>query len=155
MTQKHLLLIIKAAKIYHFARFEISDKLITVTVIDVNGNTLDAFNILPPARNISPANRASATSTPTLWESPFLSLDGATQKSSQWIVREQASGQIVFITNSNGMPAFDGVNLTRFTVPDGILQPGVQYQWQVVYKDSNGNTTQPSAPTSFKVVAIH
>jgi len=30
--------VLKAAEIHHFARFEISAKLITVTVVDVNGN---------------------------------------------------------------------------------------------------------------------
>ena len=141
--------VVKAEKIHHFARFEISGKTMTVTVIAKDGDIIDAFKILPPATNVSPADGAPTTLTPILVAAPLFSQDGSGLKASQWIIRDEATGRIVYITNANGVPCFDENNLTNFAVPKNILQPLHTYKWQVIYKDSNGNTTQPSVATSF------
>ncbi|MCX5814895.1 MAG: metallophosphoesterase [Proteobacteria bacterium] len=142
--------IIKAQSIYHFARFDVSGNTMVATVMDVSGNTIDAFEILPPATNISPAKGETVnTLTPTLTAS---SMPGIHQ-ASQWIVRD-SSNNVVFVTNckdakGNTYSCFDTNNLTQFTLPAGTLQAARQYQWRVVYKDNNGNTTAPSSMTAF------
>ncbi len=147
--------ILKAKKVYHFAKFEISGSTMTVTIIDKDGRIVDVFKILPPAGNLFPLDGAPTSLSPTLISSPFLSQDGAKHVSSQWIVRESFSRRTVFITNRNGIPTFDGKNLTSFTVPSNILQPLHRYNWQVIYKDSNGNTTRPSLATTFYAGEIY
>jgi hypothetical protein len=150
---------VKSAKLYHYARFEISGNTMIVTVIDVPGNTvIDTFKILPPTTNISPANDQTTSScTPTLHASPFVSQDGATHQASQWIVRDTSDNKIVHVTSCidasthNSYSCFDTRNLTSYTPPP--LKCGQHYQWQVVYKDSNGNTTQASTLAPFQTPA--
>jgi hypothetical protein len=147
--------VVSEAKFYHFARFEISGSGMTVTVFDRDGLVVDFFKIITPPFNLSPADGTPTSLAPTLISSPFLSQDGAKHVSSQWIIREGSSGKIVFITNRNGVPVFEGDNLTVFTVPSNILRPLHRYNWQVIYKDSNGNTTRPSLATTFYAGEIY
>ena len=150
---------VKAAKRYHYARFEISGNTMIVTVIDVPDHTvIDTFKILPPTTNISPvSDQTASTCTPTLKASPFVSQDGATHQASQWIVRDASDNKIVHVTSCIDMitydsySCFDTRNLTHYTPPP--LKCGQQYQWQVVYQDSNGNTTQASTLTPFHTPA--
>jgi len=154
--------VVKSAKLYHYARFEISGNTMTVTVINVPGNNvidvpnpvIDTFKILPPTTNISPVNdQTISTCTPTMSASPFVSQDGATHRGSQWIVRDASDNSIAHVTScndastQNSYSCFDTRNLTSYTPPP--LACGQHYQWQVVYQDSNGNTTQASTRTSF------
>jgi hypothetical protein len=139
---------------YHYARFDVSGDTMIATVTDVSGNTIDAFKIFPPTTNISPVgSQTTSTCTPTLSASPFVSQDGATHRGSQWIVRDASDNKIAYITNcidagtNKSYSCFDTRNLTGFTAP--TLKCGQEYQWQVVYQDSNGNTTQASALTLF------
>jgi hypothetical protein len=140
---------------YHYGRFEVSGDTMIVTIIDNSGNTIDSFKILPPTTHISPVNnQTTPTCTPTLRSSPFVSQDGTTHQGSQWIVRDATNNSIAYITHSidargNVYSRFDTQNLTSFTLPRGSLECSHHYQWQVVYKDSNGNTTQASTVTPF------
>lgn len=150
---------VKAAKLYHYARFEISGNTMIVTVIDVPDNTvIDTFKIFPPTTHISPVgNQTASTCTPTLQASPFVSQDGATHQASQWIVRDASDNSIVQVTSCidesthHSYSCFDTRNLTSYTLPP--LKCGQHYQWQVVYQDSNGNTTQASTLTPFHTPA--
>ncbi|MCX5809795.1 MAG: fibronectin type III domain-containing protein [Proteobacteria bacterium] len=146
--------IVKTYSIYHYARFEISGNTMTATVMDISGNTLDAFKIFPPATNVSPVNsQTTSTCAPTLSASSFVSQDGATHQGSQWIVREASDNSIVYVTScidastNTSYSCFDTKNLTTFTT--SLLECSHNYQWQVVYQDSNGNTTQASTVTPF------
>jgi hypothetical protein len=150
--------IVKSQMIYHFARFEISGKTMVATVTDWSGNIIDAFKILPPTRNIFPAHdEKTSTCAPTLIASPFVSKDGASHQGSQWIVRNASNNSIVYISScldegtNASYSCFDTQHLSRFTPPQ--LECGQHYQWQVVYQDSNGNTTQASALTAFHTPA--
>ncbi len=150
---------VKSAKLYHYARFEISGNTMIVTVINVPDNTaIDTFKILPPTTNTSPiSGQTTSTCTPTLSASAFVSQDGATHQASQWIVRDASNSSIVHVTSCidvnthNSYSCFDTKNLTSYTPPP--LKCGQHYQWQVVYKDSNGNTTQASTVTPFHTPA--
>jgi hypothetical protein len=86
-----------------------------------------------------------------------VSKDGASHQGSQWIVRNASDNSIVYISScldegtNASYSCFDTQHLSRFTPPQ--LECGQHYQWQVVYQDSNGNTTQASALTAFHTPA--
>ena len=62
---------------------------------------------------------------------------------SHWLVRRVSDGAIVFNSGE------DAQNKTNRIVPDGALAGGVNYTWQVRYKDGRRQWSAFSAPTEF------
>ncbi len=78
----------------------------------------------------------------TLSASEFEDEDGDAHEASRWIIKD-STGAIVY------SGPFDTAGKTAFNVPSGTLQRGMQYYWQVIYRDDRGAESPVSASTSF------
>jgi hypothetical protein len=103
-----------------------------------------AEEIVTPT-NVSPADEATDIGeTPTLEGSPYYSLYGKTQKSSQW----QVSTDNTFATTDYDSNEVVGVGVTH-AVPAGNLDPAETYYWRVRYRDIDDTYSEYSTPTEF------
>jgi hypothetical protein len=99
--------------------------------------------------NVSPADEATDIGeTPTLEGSPYYSLYGKTQKSSQW----QVSTDPTFATTDYDSGEVVGVGVTH-TVPAGNLDTDETYYWRVRYRDIDDAFSEYSTPTEFDTAA--
>lgn len=101
--------------------------------------------------NISPADGATGVSlTPTLVGSAF-SDPAETHARTSWRIYSSSSncsaggaGNIYDLSTTS--------DLTQTTVPSGELSSATTYYWQVSYENNFGNTSLPSACTSFTTI---
>jgi len=120
-------------------------------LLSTNGSGTLAFStvtspadVLQPT-NVSPADEATDIGeTPTLEGSPYYSLYGKTQKSSQWQI-STSSGFGTTVYDSNEVVA---VGVTH-AVPAGNLQASETYYWRVRYRDISDVWSEWSTPTEF------
>ena len=124
-------------------------------VLSTNGSGTLAFStVTSPAdvfkpTNVSPADEATNIGeTPTLEGSPYYSLYGKAQKSSQW----QVSTSSGFGTTVYDSGEVLGVGVTH-AVPAGILQVSETYYWRVRYRDIDDTYSEYSTPTEFDTAA--
>ena len=109
--------------------------------------------------NALPLNGTNVSLTPQLTASAFSSTSGATQASATWEI--STNSQFTFSYGQSAGTSYffyqvlsDPIDLTSFTVPDGVLQPGVTYYWSVGYTDNRGGISLPSAVTSFTTASV-
>jgi hypothetical protein len=99
--------------------------------------------------NVSPANAATdITETPTLEGSPYLSLYGKTQKSSQW----QISTVVDFASTAYDSGEVVAVGVTH-AVPAGNLSVSQLYYWRTRYRDTDDTWSDWSTGTTFTTAA--
>jgi hypothetical protein len=124
---------------------------LTNKTINAADNTLIGVtpeDILTPT-NVSPADETTDIGeTPTLEGSPYYSLYGKTQKSSQW----QVSTDPTFATTDYDSGEVLGVGVTH-TVPAGNLDSAETYYWRVRYRDIDDVFSEYSTPTEFNTAA--
>lgn len=110
-------------------------------VIVVRASTVNQ----PPEQphNLSPTAAAAKESTaPSLTASPFSDPDtGDYHTASQWIVRNAASGAVVFDSGATSMQ-LSSIQITG-------LEESTTYAWQVRYRDSQNAWSDYSLPTRF------
>jgi hypothetical protein len=124
-------------------------------VLSTNGSGTLAFStvtspadVLQPT-NVSPADEATDIGeTPTLEGSPYYSLYGKAQKSSQW----QVSTDNTFATTDYDSGEVVGVGVTH-AVPAGNLEVSETYYWRVRYRDIDDTYSEYSTPTEFDTAA--
>jgi hypothetical protein len=125
---------------------------LTNKTINAADNTLIGVtpeDILTPT-NVSPADEATVIQeTPTLEGSPYYSLYGKTQKSSQW----QVSTDPTFATTDYDSGEVLGVGVTH-VVPAGNLLVSETYYWRVRYRDIDDVFSEYSSPTEFDTPEI-
>lgn len=123
-------------------------------VLTSNGTTWTSAASPSPAEiktptNVSPADEATDIGeTPTLEGSPYYSLYGKTQKSSQW----QISTDPAFATTVYDSGEVLGVGVTH-AVPAGNLLVSTTYYWRVRYRDIDNTYSGYSTPTEFVTAA--
>jgi hypothetical protein len=125
---------------------------VTNKTIDASQNTLTNLpfpaDVLQPT-NVSPADEATDIGeTPTLEGSPYYSLYGKTQKSSQW----QVSTDNTFATTDYDSGEVVAVGVTH-AVPASNLDPAETYYWRVRYRDIDDVHSEYSTPTEFDTAA--
>jgi hypothetical protein len=120
---------------------------------DTNWEQLTAVTpdqILTPS-NVSPADEATDIGeTPTLEGSPYFSLYGKTQKSSQWQIDTNANFNSSPLVYDSGEVL--GVGVTH-AVPAGNLEVSETYYWRVRYRDIDDTYSEYSTPTEFDTAA--
>lgn len=122
----------------------------TITVIGSPTNQIPFV----PANGFPVANATNQPIRAELRASAFSDGDaGDVHIASQWAVRRASDNQIVY---DSGEVIDDGQNFNSKTnrfLPDGLLNYGAIYQWQVRYKDSYGAWSAYSQATSFSTLA--
>jgi hypothetical protein len=128
---------------------------VTAGVSSINGETGDVTLEIPEApqiltpTNVSPADESTDIGeTPTLEGSPYYSLYGKTQKSSQW----EISTDPAFATTVYDSGEVLGVGVTH-AVPAGNLLVSTTYYWRVRYRDIDNTYSDYSTPTEFVTAA--
>jgi hypothetical protein len=116
---------------------------------DTNWEQLTAVTpdeVLTPS-NVSPADEATDIGeTPTLEGSPYFSLYGKTQKSSQWQIDTNANFNSSPLVYDSGEVL--GVGVTH-AVPAENLEVSETYYWRVRYRDIDDTYSEYSTPTEF------
>jgi len=117
---------------------------ITVTGAPTNQTPVMPANLFPAANSTSQPIRLE------LRADGFADGDGGDiHRSSQWLVRRTPDDQVVYDSGEvidNGGTSNSKTN--RF-LPDGLLNYGTAYRWQVRYRDSYGAWSPYSAATTF------
>ena len=130
---------------------------VTAGVSSVNGETGDVTLVIPEApqvltpTNVSPADEATDIGeTPTLEGSPYYSLYGKAQKSSQWQVDTTSDFSSSPLVYDSGEVL--GVGVTH-TVPEGNLTVSTTFYWRTRYRDIDDVFSEYSTPTEFVTAA--
>jgi hypothetical protein len=106
--------------------------------------------VLTPT-NVSPADEATDIGeTPTLEGSPYYSLYGKAQKSSQWQIDTTPSFSSSPLVYDSGEVL--GVGVTH-AVPAGNLTASTTFYWRTRYRDIDDTWSDWSTPTEFETAA--